>query len=388
MPSVPHAAGAAPPIELWLVDPVTDARVRPLVGGDVLGRPFALEAVGAGGGVGSVEFRLNGAALRVENNAPFAAFGDAGGDFAAADVPDGGHRLEAHAYSGRQLGGSRLGSVTLAFGVGTTPPGPVPTPPGPPSDNVSGITIPPAFAGYRRVAFTEFPNQTRLGDGLHPDTLRLVQPRPDAARDCTYRDSSGRGIYCTRRTTYESGGLLRQWLHTENPGQSGIFHVPGGTMNYVSGLKWTLPDQSDFVVSVVARFDDIPGRKVAYLRWCGPRIGTPGYCEDNFPEARLDGGSCKGNAFHHHESRATQNGYALCIDLNDWHLYQMHVRAGRFVDFRLDGELIGHATQHVTNDASYFVFQSETLLQGQPIPFPHHSGWIEFDALAYDLPSD
>ena len=252
--------------------------------------------------------------------------------------------------------------------------------------NPSGLSIPPPLSGYRRHHFTDFPNETRLGDGLHADTLRYLQPRPNAAQDCTYRDSSGRGVYCTRRTTYESGGLLRQWLHTENKGQSGISHVPTGDVNYVSGLKWTVPNQAEFIVSFVARFDDIPGRKVAYLRWCGPRIGEPGYCEDNFPEAKLEPGP-RGNAFHHHEGQKTQNSYSLNTELDRWHLYQMHVKPGKFVDFYLDGRLIGHATQGVTSSPSYWVFQAETYLGGQALPYPHHEGWIEFDSYALDLPS-
>jgi hypothetical protein len=270
----------------------------------------------------------------------------------------------------------------------TPAPTPAPAPTSPPAAaglNPSGLTIPPPLAGYRRHHFTEFPNETRLGDGLHPDTLRYLQPRPSVSQDCTYRDSSGRGVYCTRRTTYESGGLLRQWLHTENKGQSGISHVPTGDVNYVSGLKWTVANQADFVVSFVARFDDIPGRKVAYLRWCGPRIGEPGYCEDNFPEAKLEPGP-RGNAFHHHEGQKTQNSYSLNTELDRWHLYQMHVKAGRFVDFYLDGRLIGHATQGVTSSPSYWVFQAETYLGGQALPYPHNQGWIEFDSYALDLP--
>ena len=212
------------------------------------------------------------------------------------------------------------------------------------------------------------------------------------ARDCTYNDSSGRGRYCWRATTSEHDGVLDQWLHTETGDckTSGFTHRHDGNggCNYVSGPKWTLPDQDEFVVSYVARFEDLPGRKVAYLRWCGPKVGAPGYCEDNHVEAQLSDGSCKGNFFHHHESRSTQNGYKLCLDLNDWHSYQLHVKPGRFVDAYVDGKLVAHATQYVTTDDSFWVFQSETLLGGQTLPMPHSQGHIYFDSYAVDLPTN
>jgi hypothetical protein len=248
------------------------------------------------------------------------------------------------------------------------------------------------FSGYERTHFTEFPNTQALGQPPHPNTAQYLVPRPNTAQDCTYPDSSGRGRYCWLATTSEHDGVLDQWLHTEtgschsNPPFTQVHNGNGGC-NYVSGPKWTLPNQDEFIISYVARFEDIPGRKVAYLRWCGPGVGQPGYCEDNFVEAKLDGGDCKGNAFHHHASSSGQSSYSLCIDLNDWHLYQMHVKPGQFVDFYLDEELVFHATTAVSTGTSYWVFQSETYLSGQPIPEPDFDGHIYLDNYAVDLPN-
>lgn len=257
--------------------------------------------------------------------------------------------------------------------------------------NVSGIVIPPPMPGYERVHFTEFPNNQPLGQPPHPDTLQYLQPRPNVSQDCTYNDSSGRGRYCWKATTSEGGGVLDQWLHTETGScqTSNHTHVHDGNggCNYVSGPKWTLPDQDEFVVSFVAKFDVIPGRKVAYLRWCGPQIGTAGYCEDNFPEFKMEAGP-RGNAFHHHESRSTQQSFPFSKDMTVWRLYQMHVKPGQFVDFYLDGVKIGRGDEFVTQDSSYWVFQSETYLGGQSIPIPHNEGHIQFDSYAVDLPEN
>lgn len=290
-------------------------------------------------------------------------------------------------------------SATAAATAIATPPAPsttaTPSPPLPPPSgcNASGKPIRGTPSGYTRAKLADFCGVQPLGQGPLPATANVVVPRPDDARDCTYNDSSGRGRYCWRATTSERGGVLDIWHHTEtgachNP-STPYTHVHNGSggCNYVSGPKWTLGERADFVVTYVARFDDIPGRKVAVLRWCGPGVGQAGYCEDNFVEAKLDGGACKGNAFHHLESSTQQTSKHLCIDLNDWHEYRMHVKPGQFVDFILDGVTVLHATTGVTSDTSYWVFQTETYLSGQAIPEPDFQGHIEIDWLTIDLPS-
>ena len=421
-----------------LMDASTDAPVRGLdsITSDITINRDALPAGGVNVRVNTTSTRVGSVTMSagshtiVDGTAPYAVFGDVKGDFAAWSPPLGPVSVRVTLHSGPRGRGEVLDSVTrsLTF-VSSTPtptpvptvkPTPLPTPAPAPaltptpvpsasgistptpttspsatatpapvrsSYNVSGIVIPEAFTGYRRMHFTEFPNTQALGQPPHPDTAQYLTPRPNVTDDCRYKDSSGRGIYCWKKTTSEGGGLLRQWLHTETTcGMAGTQHDPNGSCHYVNGPKWTLGERAEFIVSVVARFDDLPGRKVAYLRWCGPTVGTAGYCEDNFPEMQLSHGTCKGNAFHHHASRTTQDSYAACLDPNDWHLYQMHVRPGKFVDFYLDGRLLGHSTAYVTSDPSYWVAQAETLLAGQPLPTPHASGYIEWDAFAVDLP--
>lgn len=237
----------------------------------------------------------------------------------------------------------------------------------------------------QRVIFTEFPNSQALGQPPHPDTAQHLRPRT-----CGFRDSSGRGFYCWGATTSEHDGVLDQWLHTETGTckTSGWTHVHDGNggCNYVNAPIWNLPDQDAFMVSLVAKFPNLPGRKIAYLRWCGPRIGEPGYCEDDYPEGKLDGGACKGNFFHHHYSRTTQNGWQLCRNLQEWHLFQMRVDPGVAVTTWIDGALLARATQYVTTDTSFWVGQAETYLAGQTIPEPDQQGHILWDAFAVDLP--
>jgi hypothetical protein len=374
----------------WLVNPTTDTRVRKLFDGETLVGDFALELEHSS--TGSVRFFIDGELERTENNAPYAPCGDPANDFVPCNLSVGSHFIEGIVFSGDNGSGTNLGSfiinVMVGGGTGASPTPSPSTGPPPAGVNVSGITIPAPFPGYDRVHFTEFPNTQQLGDPPHPDTLQYLQPRPNVAQDCTYNDSSGRGKYCWRATTSEHDGLLDMWLHTETGSckTSGHTHVHNGNggCNYVAGPKWTLPNQSDFVISYVAKLDDIPGRKVAYLRWCGPKINTAGYCEDNFVEAKLEPGP-RGNFFHHLESSNQQQQKSLNIELDEWHLYQLWVKPGQFVEARLDGNLVARFTQGVTTNDSYWVFQSETYLGGQSIPIPHNQGHLLFDKYSVDL---
>lgn len=265
-----------------------------------------------------------------------------------------------------------------------------PTPsPSPASCDVSGLTIPDTRAGYTREFKLDFCGQQSLGTST-PDPITAVwlRPRPDIARDCSYLDSSQRGHYCWKKTTSEHDGILDQWLHTETTcGMSTTVHDPTGTCNYVNAPLINGGDRDQYSVYLIARFDDIPGRKIAYLNWAW---GTNVNGEDDFPEAKLDGGDCKGNAFHHYDLlEKGQQAWQLCIDLNDWHLYEIEFqkrtaeRSG-YVTFRLDGAVIGTTTQYVPDDPMHWVGQSETYLSGQTLPYPYPQGHIQWDALALD----
>ena len=229
-------------------------------------------------------------------------------------------------------------------------------------------------------------NTTRgVNAGMSADTLQLIQPRPDLPRDCTYRDSSGRGLYCSDATTWQAGGKLihRAWTGDTCSDRTYV-HKPNDSTpcHFVSAPKWTLPNQDTFKVSFIMRVDDLPGRKVAFLRWCGPRVGEPGYCEDNMPEAKLEAGP-RGFAFHHHQSSKSQTAFQLGtngIELDQWHLYEFEVRACNSVTFKVDGVVEGHVTgSTVTCSPSYYVFQFETYLSGQALPTPWPTGDLEMD---------
>ena len=68
---------------------------------------------------GSVQLNISGALTntRIENVAPFALYGDAGGDYAGVFFPEGNYTMNATAYSESGLGGTVLGSLSVQFAV-------------------------------------------------------------------------------------------------------------------------------------------------------------------------------------------------------------------------------------------------------------------------------
>ncbi|WP_082591062.1 PKD domain-containing protein [Sediminicola sp. YIK13] len=72
--------------------------------------------------VGSVRLTLSGPVNngRTENVAPYALFGDSGGNYSGVPFPLGNYTMTATAYSGSNLSGSNLGSLTQTFSIVST----------------------------------------------------------------------------------------------------------------------------------------------------------------------------------------------------------------------------------------------------------------------------
>ena len=71
------------------------------------------------GTVGSVRLELTGpvANTRIENVAPYALFGDIGGDYSGVLLPEGNYTINATPYSGRNLSGEEGETVSLNFAL-------------------------------------------------------------------------------------------------------------------------------------------------------------------------------------------------------------------------------------------------------------------------------
>ncbi|MFK7942189.1 MAG: malectin domain-containing carbohydrate-binding protein, partial [Paracoccaceae bacterium] len=83
----------------------------------ILGSGVNIE-VTADQAVGSVVFYLDGVAVRTESVAPYAMFGDQGGDFGEGDLTEGAHTLTVEFFSGGGGSGASVGTETISFVVG------------------------------------------------------------------------------------------------------------------------------------------------------------------------------------------------------------------------------------------------------------------------------
>ena len=101
-------------------------------------RKLSVRANVPAGFKGSVKFLLNGRTIKTESAAPFALFGDNGGDYNPGALPTGALRLSAEVFRSPNLLGGKLGTVTsnLTVRAGTSAPPasrPATTPPSAPS---------------------------------------------------------------------------------------------------------------------------------------------------------------------------------------------------------------------------------------------------------------
>ncbi|MEO0623508.1 MAG: Ig-like domain-containing protein [Pseudomonadota bacterium] len=115
--------GGTTPVALGfsLVNAGNDQTVGDLEAGDEVSladfpNGFSISA-NPDGAVGSVVFSIGGQVVQTENTAPFALFGDSGGDFDPADLGPGTYTVSAVAKSGSGGNGSTLGEASVTFTV-------------------------------------------------------------------------------------------------------------------------------------------------------------------------------------------------------------------------------------------------------------------------------
>ncbi|HYE05913.1 MAG TPA: malectin domain-containing carbohydrate-binding protein [Planctomycetota bacterium] len=120
-------AATPPPLTLTAIDASRDAAIAgldPMADGAVIdlgavGGSINLRANWSGAAAGSVRFAWTGATpgSRVENVAPYAAMGDANGDYAGWSPSPGGYSMTVTVYSGANASGTVLGARTFAFSI-------------------------------------------------------------------------------------------------------------------------------------------------------------------------------------------------------------------------------------------------------------------------------
>lgn len=122
--SIVSGGGSTPPpadddVTFTLIDANSNQVVRNLTSGTNISSPFDrnIRVTTTASGVESVLMVLNGAQNRTqtENLAPYALFGDNGGNYNANDFPNGSYTLTATFYAGPNASGSVIARETLSF---------------------------------------------------------------------------------------------------------------------------------------------------------------------------------------------------------------------------------------------------------------------------------
>jgi N-acetylneuraminic acid mutarotase len=116
----PTSTGVGSVASLSLVNANTDADIGNFTNGAVLdisgGKTYSVRA-NTSGTVRSVQFRLNGVAIRTESSAPYAVAGDNAGDYAPWNLTAGTYTLQVVPYSGTGATGTAGTPVSVNFTV-------------------------------------------------------------------------------------------------------------------------------------------------------------------------------------------------------------------------------------------------------------------------------
>jgi hypothetical protein len=255
------------------------------------------------------------------------------------------------------------------------PPDPEPTPgPGP-----SGIPIPTvAKPGWKFAGRTDFDQDIALGSWTK-DENNVVQPRPDAARDGQYRDSSGRGIYSAKKGISQHDSLLDCRLFQDANGQ-----------RYMGAPIQVLPAQQNIRISFAMKVDGPEaGWKIAPLTSVnGSNVSTRG--EYDIPEGQL--GPTGEPSGYIHVKGGAQTRYKLPKKNNvpaiyEWHTYTTEVEGGEVVRMYFDGALLGQRTDNITTELVRWVGQHETLLAASPIPAKMGEAHVFYDWIVVEVPA-
>lgn len=272
------------------------------------------------------------------------------------------------------IDGVPVADVVVTAVAEEPPPDPEPEPePGP---NPSGFPMPTvAKAGWKIAKSSDFNDDIPLGMWTG-DENGAVQPRPDAARDGTYRDSSGRGTYNARKTISQAGGVLIQRMLQE------------GTKRYMGAPIQTLSPQRDLRVSVCMKVDGPEaGWKIAPLTSVnGSDVANRG--EYDIPEGQLTPTAEPSGYIHVIGNKQTRHKLPGQPPpaFYDWHVYTTEVRGGQYVEFYFDGALLARRTDSITTEPVRWVGQHETLLAGSPIPPNMGEARVLTDWIVFEVP--
>ena len=183
-----------------------------------------------------------------------------------------------------------------------------------------------------------------------------------------WRDTAGTGIYEPSQTLSIGNGTLNVYLHSvggTHMGAALVPKIPGG----VNGNG-----QMYGRYEVRFRADEIAGYKTAWMLWPDSNV-SPRDGEIDFPEADLNTPMI---GYVHHQGATVNNDqdyWPTNATYNSWHTATI-TRMPGYVQFALDGNVIGTSTSRLPNTPMHWILQSETSTYGV-IPANSTYGWIQ-----------
>jgi hypothetical protein len=238
-PSGPAVTG------VYLVNASTNSRITSLSDGSTVQRAQLSDQL-------AIEVTLNaqsesvlmnlddGAHIQIENNAPYALFGDTGGNFSAGTLADGEHQLTLTAYSANSAGGAAGPTTTLHFSIE--------------AETVmvnfqpSGASVPAGYVTDSGAVFGDRTGGLRYGWTSANDSTRERQADDDQVRDTLiHLNKNGIATWNLELTNgvYDVSVLCGDPSYTD---QINSLSIEGTTLSDTDGMDHF--DQFDVVVEV------------------------------------------------------------------------------------------------------------------------------------------
>lgn len=243
-----------------------------------------------------------------------------------------------------------------------------------PDSSPSGARAPSgSFGPWRQVFLDDFVVDVPLGQFPGRVASRW------AAYPTPWTDTSGNGMYAPERVVSVEGGVLRKNLRTEG-GQPLVAALqPKLSGIGASGMLYGRYE-------VRARFDRLPGYKVAWLLW--PSAGNdfwPAHGEINWPETDLDQRRVMGFVHHWDAKVGSDQSWArVDTDIGAWHTYTTEWSPGPtgrgLIVLFFDGVEVLRVTDRVPQAALRWVIQTET--SKTTYPDARTEGMVEIDWVA------
>jgi Bacterial Ig domain/Glycosyl hydrolases family 16 len=236
-------------------------------------------------------------------------------------------------------------------------------------------TVAPAgnLTGWRQIFVDDFSTNVALGNfPAAVSTKWGAYPSP-------WKDTSGHGTYSPAKTVSISGGVLNEFVHTENGVPMVATLLPKVPGSSISGQTYGR-------YAVRFRSDSLAGYKMAWMLWPdsdnNQRDG-----EIDLPERNLDSPNIYGFVHHRNSTGPPDQDWAkLAFDGTQWHTTVVEW-SPNLVVFSLDGVEIKRATTRVPSTPMHWVLQTETALGVPSKPAASVAGNVQIDwvaAWAYD----